>query len=517
MYIRSVGDVAVKTVVQHLTSGRLLAQNAVWNLSGMAIPMLVALFAIPLLIDGMGKERFGLLAIIWMGVGYFSLFDLGVGRALTKLISERLGQERSSDLGSLIWSAFILLVFLGILGTLLLSVFSQYLVAGLLNAPNSLHEEGVSAFRLLAAGLPVVIVTAGLVGVLEAHQRFGIITAVRIPLGVVTFIGPLVSLQFTSSIAWATAVLVGARLIALIAYYIAAASFRGELYRPQKPERKQIRYLLSFGGWLTVTNIVGPLMTYMDRFFIGTLLSLSAVAYYVTPYEVLSRLQMLPRSIMGVLFPAMAAAHGASRKRLTQLFAISSKVTYWSMLPITASTFLMAPEALQVWLGKDFQNASTPVVHWLAAGWIMSTLARPAFTVLQSTGRPDLVAKAHLVELGPYLGLLWWLTDNYGIAGAAAAWMVRVLADTIILNVIVASTLPVLRKLVTRTYATVLVTSLGFMSFWLMESLLSRLLVVVLLVIVASAVLLNIARPLLRSCAKPVQSIEMQRWREKEM
>jgi O-antigen/teichoic acid export membrane protein len=73
---------------------------------------------------------------------------------------------------------------------------------------------------------------------------------------------------------------------------------------------------LSFGGWLTVTNIVGPLMTYMDRFFIGAMLGLSAVTYYVTPYEVLSRLQMLPQAIMGVLFPAMAAAHGGDQQRL---------------------------------------------------------------------------------------------------------------------------------------------------------------------------------------------------------
>ena len=60
----------------------------------MAVPVLIALAAIPLLIKGMGEERFGLLSIIWMGVGYFSLFDLGLGRALTKLIAERLGLSR---------------------------------------------------------------------------------------------------------------------------------------------------------------------------------------------------------------------------------------------------------------------------------------------------------------------------------------------------------------------------------------------------------------------------------------
>lgn len=487
------------TATRILTSGRLLARSALWNLVGMAAPMLVALVVIPLLIDGMGKERFGLLAIIWMGVGYFSLFDLGLGRALTKMVSERLGREETDELGPIIWTAFSLLAALGALGAALLLIFSQPLVAGLLNVPAELRDEGIAAFRVLAVGLPLVIVTAGLVGLLEAHQRFGTIAAIRVPLGVLTFAGPLVTLQFTPSIAWATAVLLAGRMIALAIYYLAAARVRVELRSPRILQRAHIRPLLSFGGWLTVTNIVGPLMTYLDRFFIGGLLSLSAVAYYVTPYEVLSRLQILPQAIMGVLFPAMAAAHGSDRKRMTELYATSSKVVYWTILPITTSAFLLAPEALMLWLGEDFRDAATPVVRWLAAGWMLNMLARPAFTVLQSAGRPDLVAKSHLAELIPYLCLLWWLAAAYGIAGAAAAWSLRVVADTIILNAIAARVLPALGPLIARSYIALLVTGAASGGAWLLEPLPLRLLVLLVVTIAAVSVLWPIARRAVRN------------------
>ena len=50
--------------------------------------MLVALVAIPILVDGLGTARFGILTLAWMVVGYFSLFDLGLGRALTKLTAK---------------------------------------------------------------------------------------------------------------------------------------------------------------------------------------------------------------------------------------------------------------------------------------------------------------------------------------------------------------------------------------------------------------------------------------------
>lgn len=475
--------------MSHLTAGRLLARNAVWNLSSMAVPLLVALVAIPLLIDGMGKERFGLLAIIWMGVGYFSLFDLGLGRALTKLISERLGRNDFADLGGLIWTAFILLAMLGVLGASLLISIIPLLVGGALRVPESLYGEAVAAFRILAAGIPIVILTAGLVGILEAHQRFRMIALIRIPLGVLTFAGPLISLQFTPSIAWATFVLLVSRLLALGVYYLAASQVREELRTPGWIEQRHIRPLLSFGGWLTVTNIVGPLLTYLDRFFISAILGLSAVTYYVTPYDILARMQVLTGAMMGVLFPAMATAHGGDVQRLSALYTKGSKVIYWIMLPILAGAFLLGPEALSIWLGDEFRAGSSPVVHWLAAGWIINVLAQPAFAALQAAGRPDLTAKTHLAELLPYMGALWWLAGSYGVAGVAAAWTLRVAVDTLVLNILAARQLPALRRQVMRTMWAMLGTIVLFAALSLLDALQWRLIVLGFLASMAAWVL----------------------------
>lgn len=491
------------TTVGKLTSGQLLARNALWNLVGMAAPILVAFFAMPVLINGMGKERFGLLAIIWMGVGYFSLFDMGLSRALTKMISDRLGREDTDDVGSLIWTTLAIMIVLALLGASLLFVFSQPLLTHILRVPEGLRNEGITAFRTLAAGLPIVVLTSALVALLEAHQRFATIAIIRIPLGVMTFAGPLMTLQFSPSLVWATAILLASRAIALVFYYLVASSVRNELCRPQRPERTQLSPLLSFGGWLTVTNVVGPLMTYLDRFFIGAILNLSAVTYYVTPYEVLSRFQMLPHAIAGVLFPAMAAAHSGGQNRFIELYATSANVIFWTMLPLTAMVFLLAPEGLLLWLGSDFMYAATSVVHWLAAGWMINTMARPAFTVLQSTGRPDLVAKAHLVELIPYLGLLWSLANTFGISGVAAAWTLRATADTIILNVIVARTLPKLRPIVLRCFRYLIATLGAFGLCWLVESLLWRFTILLLVVVIAALELRPIVRQVTRKFAGP--------------
>lgn len=461
---------------ESLISGRLLAHNAIWNFGGLAAPMLVGLFAIPLLIDGMGKERFGLLAIIWMGVGYFSLFDMGLGRALTKLVAERMGSDCIDDLGPLIWTALFLIFGLALAGTLVVGWGAGPLVHHVLNVGAQFQVEAIIAFRILAIGLPAVIITTALIGLLAAHQRFATITAVRIPLGVLTFLGPLATVQFSPSLIWATAALLGARVLALVAYFTAAAFVRPELTRPDWPHRIHMRPLVQFGSWLTVTNIVSPLMAYFDRFVVGAIMSMTAVAYYVTPYEVLSRLQILPGSIMGVLFPALTTMMAGDQTRLSKLYGQTTRTLFLLMLPLASGLFLFAPEALQLWLGEEFRIAATPVAQWLALGTLVNALARLPLTVLQSAGHPDLVAKTHLLELIPYVAILWILTQQFGIAGTAAAWFLRVLADTIILNELTRRKLPDLQAVIEQTHMTVAGLLVGFFLGWLAGSLIVRVL-----------------------------------------
>lgn len=458
----------------NLTSGKRLARSAIWNFLGLTTPLLIGLVAIPLLIEGMGKERFGLLAIIWMGVGYFSLFDMGLGRALTKLVSERLGKDSQNELGPLIWTSLYLISALGAFGAAIVLLGAVPLIREILNVDATLQTEAIYAFSVLALGIPIVVLSAALIGLLEAHQRFATISAIRIPLGILTFGAPLITLQITPNLVLATAALLTIRLFAFLAYFLVARSLRAELRKPQKPDKAFIKPLFRFGGWLTVTNIVGPLMVYFDRFLVGAIMTMTSVTYYVTPYEVVSRIKMLPQSIMSVIFPAMTTSFYGNRKRLTHIYTQSTRILVFLMLPISATFFLFAPEALDIWLGQDFKEISTPVVRWLAVGVLINTLARMPFTLLQSAGKPDLVAKTHLIELLPYCFLLWILTSKFGIAGTAAAWFTRVLADTIALNEIARRRIPDVRQAIYGTYGSIAGILVGFAIALLIESVVMR-------------------------------------------
>lgn len=409
------------------------ARNVMWNLIGNGAPLLVAIIAIPVLINSLGTDRFGVLTLAWMVVGYFSLFDLGLGRALTQLVSERLGSGKEEDVVPLVWTTLALMALFSIAGSCVLVFVTPWFVGDILNIPANLYQEALVSFYMLVVSVPIVVSTAALRGFLEAHQRFDLVNIIRIPLGIYTFLGPLLVLPFSNNLIYVVLVLVLGRLVAWIAHFKfcykvdpalrLSISFRKELVKP----------LISFGGWMTVSNVVGPLMVYMDRFLIGAMVSMSAVAYYATPFEVVSKLRMIPNALVGVLFPAFSANHRSDPEQTKKLLNTGIIFVLITLFPIVLIIVTFAYEGMSVWLGKEFAENSYRVLQLLAVGMFINGFAVVAFALVQGVGRPDITAKLHLIELPVYLALLWFLIDRFGIDGVALAWVIRVFLDKFLL------------------------------------------------------------------------------------
>lgn len=445
-----------------LTRGHLLARNTFWNLTGQAVPLIVAVFAIPPLVRGLGTERFGVLMLAWTVIGYFNLFDLGLGRALTKLVAERLGAGHESEIPAIVWTALAMTGVMGIAGTALVAGLCPWLVQDVLKIPIHLQAETLKVFYLLAFSIPIVLSSAGLRGILEAHQCFGLVNAVRIPLGIFTFLGPLAVLPFSNSLFPVLAVLVAGRLLASGVHVLLCLRLVPALRHGIRVRCAMVKPLLSFGSWMTVSNIIGPLMVYMDRFLIGATVSMVAVAYYATPYEVVTKLWLIPGALVGVLFPAFSATFIQDRARAAWLFGRGISYVFLALFPLALIIVTLAHEGLEFWLGTEFADNSSFVLQWLAVGVFINSLARVASGLIQGAGRPDLAAKTHLIELPFYLLLLWWLLGAYGIAGAAIAWVVRVAVDTVVFFAIARWLLPGTSVIIRRN-AVIIATATGIL------------------------------------------------------
>lgn len=444
-----------------LTRGNLLARNVVLNAGGLLLPALAALASVPLLIRGLGDDRFGVLALAWTALGYFSLFDFGIGRAVTHAVASRVaaGSERQREIGTVIWTSLAALLPVGIAAGAAVYLGASG-IAGLLRLPADLRMEGESAFRILALAIPFATITASLRGALEARQYFGAVNALRVPHGLWTFLGPLAVLPFSRSLVSAAAVLTVGRALLCVAHFVVCAraipAFAQERTRWNA---RILRSLLGTGGWMQVSNMVSPLMATLDRFVVGAVLGVGLVTYYTAPHELVTKLWLFTLAVLPVFFSAIATTAGADAERAAALFDRLLRFTVLVMFLPALVLVALAPEILRVWLGNAFVGPSSLVMQVLAIAVFVNTVGQGAFTLIQGLGRPDVTGKLHLIELPFYAVLLWFLLPRYGLLGAALAWSLRTIVDTILLLALCPVLMPRTRTTVVRVSAWMLATS----------------------------------------------------------
>lgn len=411
---------------------RVIAKNTVFNLLGQVLPMAVGVLTIPFIVHGLGTAEYGILSIATMVLGYFNIFDLGLSRATVKFVAENLDPENIHKVPALIWTSLTLLVGLGIVFGAIAAIFVPMSVTHVFKMPPELAGQARFALFVLCISMPVMLGNNALRGVLEAAQRFDYVNYVRVPSSVLFYAAAALAIPFGAHVGAIVCLLVGIRLVSTFVYLIYCFRVIPEMTQFQV-SRDSLKPLAVFGGWVMFTNISGPAFAYLERFMIASLLSVSMLAFYSTPYELVSKLLIFPTSIVPSLFPYFSY-HGTKRaSEVADVTARTLKFLFLVLTPPAAVFMFFAPEIMLLWLGPEFAQHSTVVLQITTAVFFFNAFAYVPFTSVQALGRPDLKAILDFIVLPTYAIIAWWLIKLYNINGAAVAKLIVTSADTFIL------------------------------------------------------------------------------------
>ena len=441
---------------------RSIATNVAFNLVGQLAPAVAATLAMPWLLRGLGADRLGVLSLAWVAVGAFTLLDFGLGRALTLEVSRRRALGDESGLAPIVQGTVLVLATIG-------ALLAAGLVAGrdavmdALSIPAALRLEVAGALLGIAVAAPFMTISAGLRGVLEAYGRFDLANGVRVPMGVLTYVGPALVLPFTTSVAAAVAALTAARVAGAFALYVLA---RRQLPGPQpwRVEAHHLRAVVTTGWWMNVAGLAGAALAYVDRLVLGRFLSLAAIAFYSTPQELTGKLTVIPVALSGVLLPALGSADARGSSDVSRLFSRGLTYTFLLLFPIAATGAAFAPEWLHLWLGPVFARESGRAVQWLLLSVVLQSLAITPLNLLQAVGRAHITAWLQVAQLPLFIAGLLIAVPRYGIDGAAFVWAARMLVDVSSLLLVSSRHAAGAAALAPRWALTVLVTTTWFVA-----------------------------------------------------
>lgn len=406
-----------------------LLKNSLWNIGGYVIPAIVTVPALGIMGRILGAELFGVFTLALAVVGYASIFDAGLTRAVIREIS--IFRDDQKEKLRIVATATVLILILGMVAGCLLLIFSNAITT-LLKISSGLHHEVSIALKILSLSIPLFLITQVWLSILEGMERFGVLNIYKSITGTLLSLLPAVFILIQPSLEFAIMGLVVARFLCFVIAFILCRTIiidAGLLLH-----RKTVKRLFMFGGWITVSNIVSPIMAYFDRFIVSNQLGAQVVAFYTAPSEIIARLSIIPGAFARALFPRLSYATNAEERRKTKIFI--SLILLVICIPAIIIGSFFANSIMTIWMGPSFAGTPGIVLTILLIGFLFNSLAQVPFASIQSRGHAKVTAMVHLAELFPYLFLLFFLINNYGIIGAAFAWSIRMFVDYISLAIL---------------------------------------------------------------------------------
>lgn len=456
-----------------------LSKNTVANLAGAFVPLAATIFTVPIYLQTIGNERYGVLAIIWTILTYFYFFDAGLGKATAQRIAT-LGRDKEREAREILWTAMTMTCVIGAIGGIVLWFFADVLLTQFIKMDESYRAEALSAIPWLILAMPLVVVGSTMGGALQARERFVEINLAKVIAAVVNLVLPLVvALYGKVEIQYLVAAALVGNFLLFVMFYAYCVKHVPLTGMP-RIYRAHVVPLFRYGGGISLISIIAPILVTFDRILIGALMGAKAVPFYAVPYSLASRMLVFSGSLSNAIFPRLAA-QGESDARELSVAATTSLMAFMTILTVVA--ILLVDPFLRWWVGGEFAAQAEGVGEVLLWGIWVNGLVTAHYAHLQAAGRLAIILKVYVIEIPIYLFVLWFGIDYFGILGAALAWSLRVVLDTVIfLNIC-----QVLRSTIRENGASLLLVTLALaVSFGLQAHALLYWLAALVIVVVAT-------------------------------
>jgi O-antigen/teichoic acid export membrane protein len=401
-----------------------VARNGALYFASLAVPAIAALFLVPVTVRALGPARFGLLALAWAIGESTGIFDFGLGKATIRFVADATtrGRERLKEI---IIASLFTQTAMGAVAGLLLLLLAPVLVNRVFSIAQANKPEAISMFRVLALHMPVLLCLASLRASLEGAQRFDISTPLRIPGSIASVVVPAWAGSAGYSLAEILWILLGVRVLLV---FLSAYAVR----RTLMPSRwslpaglAPLREMLGYSGWVAISTAVGPILGSFDRFTVGSVIGGAGLGYYSGASEGANRFLLIPVTAFSAILPALSAidAH-EGRGRILAITRAGQRQLAAVTLPLCLALFAFGPLILGLWLGPAFADAAGMALRILSVGIFLAGLAILPLALLYGSGRPDLPAKANLIQLALHLPITIILIRGFGITGAGIAMLI---------------------------------------------------------------------------------------------
>ena len=403
-------------------------KNSIYNVIGFIWPIGLSLAFTPYIIHTLGKEAYGILAIVSMVTGYFAFLNLGLGGAGLKYVAEYYAKQEYDTVNSVINILVIIYGILGILGLVSILVLTNLLATKVFKIPMDMINVTKFALSISAFGFLVTFIKSIFASIPKALHRFDIQNIISIIFGSASTLLVVLILYLGYGLKEVVVLRFVIGLSILLAFIMIVKKllpfYRVEIIL----DKKLIKKLFSFGIFAFVTQISNISISQIPKLFIGILLGPATLTYFVVSQLITERINGFLFKLSEILFPIASELSSTNQhKRLSYIYLKMFRITLTIKLSFFIPLILFSYEILYYWMGKDFAEKGWIVMAFLCAGYFLISIGQIPGLINLGYGKPKNNAVYTFSITIIMLLTMYPLIKELNITGAAVSFCLSTL------------------------------------------------------------------------------------------
>jgi O-antigen/teichoic acid export membrane protein len=405
-----------------------LARSAVATAASRAYLALLSMLVLPLYLQRLGAEAYGLVALFFALQVWFHLLDAGFSTTLARESARcRAAAFGRAELRALLRAIEqVFLVALLAAGAVLV-LLSGMVVNQWLRLEALEPEQAGQALRCMALVVILRLLAELYRGVVTGFEQLGWLAGFNAAIGTLRFVGvlPLLNVAGASPVVFfGYQAAVGALELAVLALrsrrLVGASGLRGWTW-----DLSPLRGVLPFSSAMALASVVWMLASQFDKLVLSGLLSLADYGAYGLATAAAMAVLMATGSLADVAVPRLTALQAEGQEQNVR--ALYSRLSQWTaVIGCSAAAWLAAhaQPVLATWTGDAaLAERMAPVLALYALGNAAMALAALPYYLQLAQGRLAL----HLLGTGCMAALqvpgVVWAASKHGAEGAAAVWL----------------------------------------------------------------------------------------------
>lgn len=404
-----------------------LKKNTIANYLGQGWIAVMGLAFVPIYIQYLGIEAWGLVGFMTMLQAWFTLLDMGLTPTLSREMARfQAGEHSAQSIRDLLRSLEIIYGGVAVAIVAIVWLVAPWAALHWLSASQLSPASVAQAIGMMGLVLAARMTEQVYRGAIQGLQRQVWLNGAQSILATLRWAGVV------GVLAWVSPSIEAFFLWQGLISVLSVGIFASQTYRwlpngahPARFDLAAIVRIRRFAGGMAATTLLALLLTQVDKLLLSKLISLEDFGYYTLAASVAGTLGFLVTPIATAVYPRLTELVGKSEeKALIDIYHSASQWLSTILIPPALVMAAFAEPLLYVWTGNiSLAQQSGPVLALLALGTLCNGFMNVPYMAQLAHGSTGLAVRVNIVAVCIIIPAILWAVPRFGAIGAAWAWL----------------------------------------------------------------------------------------------